>query len=222
MKHGLYWRGGALLVLGFLTGTPHPPQAAASPPMVALDTPAPLAPAPEIAPAPQCDGGQDSPPEVVASTARQLSSRRIAYRSQPMSDCSGMFHRVLQSLHSRCDDILGPTPEQARSSDAIARWYDAQGALHRVRTPEQADPWLVPGAILFYATPGARGDLAAIHHVGVVVDVVRDAQDRVDSYRLFHGRQPGLTATITSHHTRDNRPVLGNGPDALVAIASAW
>ena len=224
MKHGMVWRCTAVLLLGWTTGAPKPPEASAEPaPIVApAEDPKVDILAESTLPAPTCDQGRDDVPSVVAATARQLSASHIAYRSQPMSDCSGMFHRVLSALERRCEDVLGPTPEEARSSDAIARWYDARGELVRVSTPEQADPFLVPGAIVFFAPPSAKyaHDLDRIHHVGVVVDVERDAQGRVQSYRIFHGRQPGLTAAITDHHTRADRPALGNGPDALVAIAA--
>lgn len=225
MKHGTAWRCTAALLLGWSTGTPRPPEASAEPAPVVLE----IAPDPKetlslesTEPGPTCDDGLSDVPSVVASTARQLSARRIAYRSQPMSDCSGMFHRVLSTLEARCEDVLGPTPDEARSSNAIARWYDAHDELVRVSTPEQADPFLVAGAIVFFAPPSARNahDLSRIHHVGVVVDVQRDPEGRVQSYRIFHGRQPGLPAAITAHHTRTNRPALGNGPDALVAIAA--
>lgn len=226
MKHGMVWRCTAIFLLGWTTGAPKPPRASAEPaPMVraapAIDPKIDIL-AESTPPAPTCDGGQTDVPAVVASTARQLSASRIAYRSQPMSDCSGMFHRVLSTLERRCEDVLGPTPDEARSSDAIARWYDARGELVRVSTPEAADPFLVPGAIVFFAPPSAKyaHDLDRVHHVGVVVDVQRDAEGRVQSYRIFHGRQPGLNAAITDHHTRTDRPALGNGPDALVAIAA--
>lgn len=218
-RQAIRWMTAALLV-GGLTGPQRTP-AAELPADRPLAIPAAPAPQPAETPDPPCDDGAHDVPEVVDATARQLTALHIAYQSQPLSDCSGMFHRVLASLTRRCDDVLGPTPEEARSSRAIAQWYDARGALVRVSTPESADPFLEPGAVLFFATPSTAhaGDLARIHHVGVLVDLERDASGHVQSYRLFHGRQPGLTATISDRHTRDNRPPLGNGPDALVAIA---
>ena len=217
-RRTLEWMTTALLVAG-LTGPTRTP--AAEPP---ADRPLaiPAAPSPvEAEPTPPCDDGLHDVPELVASTARQLTALHIAYQSQPMSDCSGMFHRVLATLTRRCDDVLGPRPEEARSSRAIAQWYDARGALVRVTTPESADPYMEPGAVLFFATPSKTrsGDLQRVHHVGVLVDLQRDASGHVQSYRLFHGRQPGLTATISDRHSRDSSPPLGNGPDALVAIA---
>lgn len=224
MKHGKALRFTIALLCGWTIGTPRPHLASAEPaPLIAAaEDPKVAAETLGTDPEPVCDGGETDVPEVVAATARQIASRHIAYRSQPMSDCSGIFHRVLSALELRCDDVMGPTPEEARSSDAIARWYDEQGSLARISSPEQADLFLVPGSIVFYAPPTKRaaGDLARVHHVGVVVDVERDEAGRVQSYRVFHGRQPGLTASITNHHTRASSPPLGNGPDPLVAIAA--
>lgn len=224
MKHGTALRTAVVLLISWLAGAPRPHEASAeaAPEIAASEDPKARMDATGTDPQPTCDDGLTDVPEVVAATARQLAARHIAYRSQPFSDCSGMFHRVLFALETRCGDVMGPTPDEARSSDAIARWYDEQGSLVRVSSPEQADLFLVPGAIVFFAPPSARNatDLDRIHHVGVVVDVERDEAGRVQSYRIFHGRQPGLTATITAHHTRTNYPPLGNGPDALVAIAA--
>ena len=170
---------------------------------------------------PPCDGGEEALPDAIRDVAHRLAAQHIVYGRSPMSDCSGMFHRVIGMLGARCEGLLTPAPEVARSSAAIAHWYDRRGLLVRVTRPEDADPYLVPRALVFFAhsqKAGAAVDLDRVMHVGVVVDVTRDAAGLVQGYAIFHARQPGTTAGITRWHARDLRPSLGNGSDPLVAI----
>lgn len=168
-----------------------------------------------------CDGGSTSLEAAVSAVARQISGQRIVYGKAPLSDCSGIFHRTIEALGARCAGLITPPPSVARSSAAIAQWYDRRGLLVHVSRPEDADPFLVPGALLFFAhARKAAGStpLDRVMHVGVVVDVTRDERGQVLGYSLFHGRQPGTVAGVTRWHARDTRPPLGNGPDALVGI----
>jgi hypothetical protein len=185
--------------------------------LISMDVPEP-AMQPSVADGP-CDQGRTELATVVRQTARLLSEQRVRYNSQPQSDCSGMFHRVLSVLERRCSGIEAPTMDVARSSHALAHWYDDRGLLTRVERPEDADPWIVPGAAMFYGYTSRGRGLDGVVHVGIVVDVTRDDDGRVLSYRLFHARSTGTVAGITGWHERSRRPPLGNGPDPLVGIA---
>lgn len=201
------------LALGF--GLHSPDVRADAPPARPLDLEV-LADAPERADG--CDAGFSPPLEVLSQSAWQLARQRIAYNSQPLSDCSGILHRVLDELRDRCDGAFAPSPEQARSSRDLAAWYQDRGLL--IPTPElgDIDRWLAPGAITFYTSPRSRA-VEHVVHTAVVIDVQRDAQGRVQEITLFHGRSPGKVASFTSTHRRDAEPALGNGREALFAIA---
>ena len=197
-----------------------------TPPRPALSTPVfdPVAPNQlfdvPLPPPPACDQGRVAVESVVQSTARRLAAQRIPYDSATLADCSGMIHRVLDRLEARCDDIERPDPSVARSARAIAAWYAQQGRLTTILDPVDADEALVPGAIAFFGAPG-RVDvpLEEIFHTGVVYDVQRNDRGQVESYRMFHGRRPGKTASITRWHRRTAEPPLGNGNEQLIAIA---
>lgn len=165
-----------------------------------------------------CDEGAIAPAQVMSQSAWELSIQRIGYNAEPLSDCSGILHRLLEGLRDRCDGAFAPAPAEARSSRELASWYQDRGLL--VPTPElgDLDRWLVPGAITFYTSPRHR-DVANVIHTAVVVDVQRDELGRVQALTLFHGRQPGKVASFTSNHRRDSDLPLGNGDHALFAIA---
>jgi hypothetical protein len=157
----------------------------------------------------------------VQEVATTLARQRIPYRSGALADCSGMAHRVLRELGGRCEGVERPPVRVARRARDLARWYEAEGRLTRVRGLADIDAELEVGALAFYLAPGRRsGGLDKIFHVGVVVDVERDSEGRVQRYALFHGRRPGKVASITRWHTRDHAVPLGNGRERLVALGS--
>lgn len=167
-----------------------------------------------------CDGGASTPLDVLSMAALDLARARIAYNSEALSDCSGILHRMLGQVARRCDGARTPAPEVARSSRDMAAWFDARGLLVPLPEVEDADRWLVPGAITFYTPPRQRA-VERVVHTAVVVDVERDADGRVLGMTLFHGRQPGTIASYTDWHRRDGPLPLGNGDEALFAVAFA-
>ncbi|MCK6503114.1 hypothetical protein L6R53_06920 [Myxococcota bacterium] len=192
------------------------PAAGVPAPTVAVADPQPATQGPAL----PCDGGEASPLDVLATTALDLARARIAYNSEAFSDCSGIMHRMLGQVAQRCDGARTPSPEVARSSRELAAWFDARGLLVPVPQVEDADRWLVPGAITFYTPPRQRA-VDRVVHTAVVVDVERDDQGRVLGMTLFHGRQPGTVASYTDWHRRDGPLPLGNGDEALFAVAFA-
>ena len=165
--------------------------------------------------------------------AFNISRDSLQYGAEPLSDCSGIFHRFLDSLELRCPEPTFPNPKKYRSSRDLARWYMEQDRIIRVEDPLEMDEHIIPGAVMFY---GGRGintaemdmeDLVApggINHMGVVVSVERNKKGRVTAYSLFHGRRPGKLASITRYHRREYRnrpeyPPYGNGTEQWVAVA---
>lgn len=165
--------------------------------------------------------------------ARDYESRHIMYRSIPLSDCSGMFHRLLQQMKEAFPAFTCPEVAEARSSRALAQWYYNRGALHIVEDPAGSGPLIRPGAILFFGQPGKKypnptiGQLATygegIMHIGTVVDVEKDEQGGVIGYTMFHARGRGKPASHTRHYLRHpGNPALspfGNWRQPLVAVA---
>ena len=180
----------------------------------------PLDPFLEPPPTGACDDGFSSYPDVVVDVARTLHAQRIPYRSDLLADCSGMMHRVLQAAAGRCRDVARPTVRHARRARELARWYEARGTLARVHTPQDIDAALSVGAMAFFLAPGRQqGGLENIFHIGIITEIHRDDLGRVQSYEMFHGRRPGVTASITRWHRRHRVPALGNGTERMIAVA---
>jgi hypothetical protein len=180
----------------------------------------PLEPFFEDGPDELCDDGEASYEAVVRDVAERLDARNIPYRRGGLTDCSGMMHRVLRTVAGRCGNVVRPSLKRARRAKDLARWYDRQGRLTRVDSPEDIDAALTVGSVVFFLAPGARsGGLDRVHHIGMVTDIQRDNAGRIQSYAMFHGRRPGFSAGITRWHGRDRTPSLGNGAERMVAVA---
>ena len=206
-----------LLVLGFCWGGAARPQ-----PLPAIEAPAPLDVMPDpVAAEGDCDHGRAELPAVIDEITRSLAALDISYREEPLSDCSGITHRVLGGIEARCPDaVVVPPVEEARSSRQLARWYADQSMLVALPSLAEVDAWLVPGAVVFYGRPHHRGLVVdEIQHVAVVTEVERDEAGRVARYTLFEGRKPGTVASFTHAHARGSSPPLGNGDEPLVALA---
>ncbi|WP_339136434.1 MAG: hypothetical protein WGN25_00945 [Candidatus Electrothrix sp. GW3-4] len=176
----------------------------------------------------------DLVPAVRASVA-DLEAQAILYGVGPLSDCSGIFHRVLMGVKKRCPDHAYPPIDVYRDSRDLARWYNEQGELILIEDALQRTDLIRPGMVLFYGRAGrvfknfTVDDLVAtragIDHVGVVVRVQRDEDGEVSNYRLFHGhgRKGKTFASATNWHrrepTRASYPPFGNGRQQLVAAA---
>lgn len=170
----------------------------------------------------------------VRLSAAQLERQRIMYRQGPgLQDCSGIFHQVLRDLKKRLPWVAGvalPDPGTYRSTRQLGRWYHQQGELQLVRNAANQGQLITPGMVLFYGRPRARYSATnpnalfepgGIVHMGIVVDVTRDAAGRVTEYGLFHGRSTGKYAKTTRYHKRTHPryPPFGNGNEPWVAFA---
>ncbi len=164
-----------------------------------------------------------------------LEKKSLLYATQPLSDCSGIFHRVVQGLKHRCPAKDFPTVEKDRDSRAIARWYHERGKLQLIENAVDNTDWLQPGAVLFFGKNGSeyRGisveellsPQKGIAHLGVVVNVHKNNSGQVLHYELFHGhgRKGKTPASITNWHkrtpTRNGYPPFGNGRQQWIAVA---
>ncbi|MGB5687539.1 MAG: hypothetical protein WBM35_17155 [Candidatus Electrothrix sp.] len=184
-------------------------------------------------PSAQCRVGDVATPLREVVTA--LEKESLLYRTGPLTDCSGIFHRVLLGLKYRCPAKDFPSVEKYRDSRALARWYHERGKLQLVKNAVKSTDLLKPGVVLFFGKNGftykdfSVNDLLVpqkgIAHLGVVVKVHRDESGQVLHYELFHGhgRKGKTPASITNWHkrtpSRAGYPPLGNGRQQWVAIA---
>lgn len=162
--------------------------------------------------------------------ADSLSALQLPYNADNLADCSGIYHRTVQALKARCPNIATPEAGRARSVEAIARWYAERRELIVIHDPLAQAELIKPGAVMFYGRERRvhrklepTHALAAVDHLGIVVSVERDAEGRLLSYQLFHGRVPGKPAAITnSHRRRPSRPTFppfGNGEQHWIGLA---
>ncbi|RMF60445.1 MAG: hypothetical protein D6743_14935 [Calditrichaeota bacterium] len=169
----------------------------------------------------------------VQEIAAKLEAASLLYDTKPLTDCSGIFHRVLQGMKARCAGYDFPTPETYRDTRDLARWYHEHRELILVRDALQDAELIKPGAVLFYGQRDTEykdftvDELlqkgTGINHMGVVVRVHRDPAGKIVRYELFHGHgTKGKTpASTTKWHQRNPRtgPPFGNGTEQWVAFA---
>ena len=165
--------------------------------------------------------------------ADNITADKLDYNVEPFSDCSGIFHRFLDSLELRCPSPAYPDPKQYRSSRELGLWYYKQGNLVLVKDPLNMHKYIQPGAVMFYGPRGVDVSTmtideltrpGGINHVGVIVEVKKDDEGVITGYTLFHGQRPGKKASSTNYHKREykNRseyPPYGNGTEQWVAVA---
>ncbi|MCI5141611.1 MAG: hypothetical protein D3909_07760 [Candidatus Electrothrix sp. ATG1] len=201
---------------------------------ISLETPAVLPSQPPLVSSPaQCDMTNIADP--LRNVVTALEKKNLLYATQPLTDCSGIFHRVVQGLQHRCPGKEFPSVQKHRDSRALAGWYHERGQLQLIENAVESTDLLRPGAVLFFGKNGSVykdfsvDDLLVprkgIAHLGVVVNVHKDASGKVVHYELFHGhgRKGKTPASVTNWHkrtpTRAGYPAFGNGRQQWVAIA---
>ena len=134
----------------------------------------------------------------------------------------------------------------ARSSRDLARFMHAQGRFVPITygdTPKKGAlsaavaryrHLLKPGAVVWFSQRPLLEPLGGeleqllvtnlkrthIHHVGTVVDVEQDEDGEVIAFAMFHGRNPGQVASITTDHRVDHWPPFGNADQYLTGIGT--
>lgn len=164
--------------------------------------------------------------------SKQIEEQNILYNSQNLSDCSGMFLRLCNSLREKCDQYSFPHPSRVRDTRLLGRWYYDNGKLELIEDASTAGPLIKPGAVLFFGHGGIKythltiDKLTArngIEHIGTVTSVTKDQEGNVIKYSLFHGRSSGKPAGRTTYHelepSRAQLPPFGNWNQQLLGIA---
>lgn len=210
-----------------------------------VDPEPPVSPTAEATSAPaalpngsRCIGSDAELSKQLSLFAERLEAEKIPYNNrepEKLSDCSGIFHRTARFVGGMCGQYAYPTPQTARDSRSLARWYYEHGNLAIVHDIMKQRDLIRPGAVLFFGGTGKRFNnptpeevtapypSGIIEHIGVVTEVKKDDAGHVNGYVMFHGRRPGVHAQRSHYHKleppRAGFPPLGNWNQQLVAIA---
>ena len=171
--------------------------------------------------------------------AEDMERQKLMYdKENParLQDCSGIFHRVVKFVKSKCDNYTYPDPAVARDSRSLAKWYHSQNNLVIIDDPKAKANLIKPGSVMFFGSSGkkyppnltvdqlASHDPKGIEHIGVVTEVKRDEAGNVTGYVMFHGRRPTVHAQRSHYHglkpPRLGYPILGNWEQEWLAIAN--
>ena len=142
-----------------------------------------------------------------------------------------------------------PGPEEARSTRALAKWYDDRGQFIPIyydgTNPQDAPATLVAlrnkiktGTVLWFSpdvpmkADGKAGlyrddtKRGVINHMGTVVSVTRDEAGNVTGWKMYHGQNPSLHNGVTEHYWKRSgrsRPVPqgGYGQQRIVGFAES-
>jgi hypothetical protein len=170
--------------------------------------------------------------KAIRQSAKKLTGTK--YSQSKKTDCSGMFHKLLDDFRDECPNVILPSINEARSSRDIAQWYHKHGNFKIIKNPKESGHLIKPGMVMFYGYGSQKYnrkklDINTIiirgkgtNHIAIVTSVeMKDGV--VESYEIFHGRNPKRPAGITSSRRiyphRPNTPVYGNGPEPWLAIA---
>ena len=178
-----------------------------------------------------CEGNPKAMELHLSAFSAAIEADSIWYKSEPLSDCSGMFHRVLKSVHAQCPNAVYPAPEDARSSRGLAKWFHDNGRLTIINDAKTAGHMLRPGAILFFGSSGVKytnptidilANSGGVQHISVVTAIDEDDAGIVQGYTMFHGRSTGKIASRTKGNPlqpKRDLPPYGNWKQELVAVA---
>ncbi|MEM7369499.1 MAG: hypothetical protein AAF587_12930 [Bacteroidota bacterium] len=172
--------------------------------------------------------------------AENLEKQKIMYSQTPpeaLTDCSGIFFRMVNFAASKCENYVYPDPGKTRDSRSLARWYYDNNNLNLVQDPLKSRNMIRPGSVMFFGRSGERYQevtidkiagtssvRGVISHIGVVTEVKRDDEGNVIGYVMMHGRRKGKIAERSHYHQiappRLGYPVLGNWNQQWVAVAN--
>jgi hypothetical protein len=142
--------------------------------------------------------------------AQTVERQRLLYSVKERTDCSGIFHRVMDEFRTQCPGPDYP-PAASRDTREIAKWYAKQQRMVWIDQPLTQDNLIRVGAVMFFGqrdtkyTPSQLGtDLMyqrgkGINHVGIVTKV-KMTGGHVEQYWMLHGHgKTGVTmAGVTS------------------------
>lgn len=179
-------------------------------------------------------GGSDLDLQKHLSTfAASIEAKNIMYKSEDLSDCSGMFLRVMKSMEGICSDYIYPNSAEHRDTRVLGKWFYDNNNLQLTNDVTKYTHLIKPGAVIFYGHNDVKyTDLTVekiaarngIQHMGVVTEVKME-NDEVVAYTLFHGRTTGKPAARTRYHVKEGKtkngkfyPPYGNGRQQVVGI----
>lgn len=184
-------------------------------------------------PSNSCDELLNSPDNIIFKIADSLTALNLYYSNNgdDMRDCSGIFHRFLLALQKECENLALPCVTSERNSRSIAQWYEERNRFTVIDDALRQSTMIKPGNLLFFGRRWTKyPDMTKekvfrqIYHLAIVVDVEKDQNGVVQSYRLFHGRSTGKPAMITDWHRRKpttaNLPPLGNFDEQWIGHAT--
>jgi hypothetical protein len=149
--------------------------------------------------------------------ASSVENQQLLYAVKDLSDCSGIFHRVMKQFNAQCPGPQYPSIAN-RDTRAIAKWYADKKQIVWVDKPLQQDNLIRVGAVMFFGQGGvqyAPSQLGTkimytvgkgINHVGIVTKV-KMVDGHVDQYWMLHGHgqrgktAAGVTSTTYKDHT---------------------
>lgn len=219
------------------------------------DPPVTTTPDPEPAPTPDPAPEPEPTPEPTSSTSRNdglpcstadfdlvtevnKAAERLSgtpYSQANKTDCSGMYHKLLDELRKGCPEGEMPLIDKARSTRDLAAWYHKKGQFQIVRDPAAMEEWIQPGAVMFYGYGKRLGQYndrnliidsltvrgKGINHVSIVTSVKR-VDGQVVSYKMFHGRNPrkpaGITSSERTYRRHPDLPMYGNWKETWVGV----
>ena len=170
--------------------------------------------------------------DFLLAAAKNFEKQKIAYNSIPLSDCSGMFHRLAIAVKDFCPDYTYPEPEEARDTRALARWYYDHNNLAIIQDAAASGYLIRPGSVMFFGNSEVKytnitidkiAVKGGIEHMGTVVSVEKDKDGKVVAYTMFHGRNPSKPAGTTVHKLKNSNkkvPPYGNWTQQWVAVAN--
>lgn len=180
-------------------------------------------------PSPQATASNLEP--LTTGIANQLYGMKYSSSGGAFRDCSGIFHRVIQTMEDACPNLLIP-PTKVRSSRQLAAWYTNRGTLTPMTNALlQAPEVLQPGAVVFFGGPNKRhknvGYQSVVNntrHIGIVTSVQHNEAGELVGYQMFHGSSSHRKAVYSQryrHHPKNkNSPAFGNGNEQLLAVAT--
>ena len=130
-----------------------------------------------------CFEDQGNAINFIKEKTQAIHDAKVMYNSEPLSDCSGMFLRTIQSLEQECPKFDYPHQSRARSSRDLAKYYHEKGKLTIIKDAANASKYLKPGMAVFFGqnrktyqrfnidyltSPGT-----GIEHVGLIVSIKR-------------------------------------------------
>ncbi len=243
-----------VVIFGIVTGCatpsprPAPVEPAPSVPEEVVDrTPVPPPPVDRNAFYASCGGKIDNLEDVLEPIVENMVAQKIPYTQNPANewrDCSGNFLRLSSYLASVCPENqnyliappgirdytpggnnVAPSGVTARTSRAIAKWYQAQGRFTPIYYEGVTSPSEIPadlrknrhlvrpGAVVWFSfgRPTSQDGLDAlfekkvsrgphINHMATVTSVNLGEDGQVASFEMYHGRTTGKPGSVTKTH----------------------